>query len=394
MNVTVKSINVGKGDCFFLCLKQGKEQFNIMIDCMTYNNAVKKVVEEEMGKHINLLIVSHIDDDHVPGIEEMICKVEGLVIDEIWFNSYQRKPLSPAQELSEYHKKRFLELKGNMSIAVDLVGKADVNDARLLSETILDYENKVGRKVWTRDYIKYGYKDVLLGNKGKFGSIKILTPVNGDLEELDKKFLKMFRNLFYEKHETPLQDDACIYEMIMHYVQMKDALLQQELKVDATSGYNEENFIREREKKGTEARIENKASISFMWSYGSHKILFTGDAGHAELSSSLKNEYGKNLQILDAIKVSHHGAMTNTSSELLSLIDSAQFFIPCGTAYTPALSTLSKIVTRQLPNGIKKRTIRYNNKTKNIKKVLDIQDTFTKVPPFILTNENEFKFTC
>ena len=55
----------------------------IMIDCGKYTEEIKKYVEEELGKHINLLVVTHIDNDHVDGVIEMIEQTPDVRIDKI-----------------------------------------------------------------------------------------------------------------------------------------------------------------------------------------------------------------------------------------------------------------------------------------------------------------------
>ena len=200
MNVKIKSIRVGSGDCFFLCMRRDEQSYTIMIDCKSYNDEVKAMIEGTLNKHINLLVITHIDNDHVSGVREMFNKVDGLIIDEIWFNCYQREPETPAQQLSDYQKKRLLELKGNLPIVTDLVNtKVNSSEALLLSEAILKYEKQSNRTVWRREYITTDHNDIQLGENGKWGNIHFLSPTKATIDILDKEFRKMFRNLFYQK---------------------------------------------------------------------------------------------------------------------------------------------------------------------------------------------------
>lgn len=396
MAVRIKSIYVGKGDCFFLCLKKGDESYNIMIDCMKYTDDVKSMVEGELQKHINLLIVTHIDDDHVPGVTTMFNEVKDIVVDEIWFNSYQRMPEVPAQQLTDYQKQRLLELKGHLPIVADVVeGKVDSDDARLLSEAILDYEKRVEKKVWKREYISTDLEDISLGKRGEWGNIHFLSPTKAALNELDKEFRKMFRNLFYEKYDTPLEEDACIYELMMQYLKQKQEQLKPGEKVDAKNEFTLSSFLKEADREEKESRIENIASIAFVWAYGGHKILFAGDAEHKQLHDQIDHDYKNERPVVfDAVKVSHHGSNTGTSSNLMKLISSSEFFIPCGTKYTPSLPTMAKILPSPLPKGVDCRHIRYNKATANINLLKDNSGKLTSLPKFELTDGKEYEFTC
>lgn len=396
MNVKIKSITVGRGDCFFLCLNKGDECFNVMIDCMKYTDEVKAMVEGELQKHINLLVVSHIDDDHVPGVTTMFNEVKDLEVDEIWFNSYQRTPEVPVQQLTDYQKQRLIELKGNLPIVADVIeGKVDSGDARLLSEAILEYEKRVGRKVWKREYICTDLDDINLGKKGEWGKIHFLSPTKDAINELDKEFRKMFRSLFYDKHDSPLEEDVCIYELMMQYLKQKQEQLRPAEKVDAKTEFTESSFLKGANLEERESRIENIASIAFVWSFGDHKILFAGDAEHKQLCDRLEKDYQDNKPIVfDAVKVSHHGSNTGTSKELMKVMNTSEYFIPCGTKYTPSLPTMAKLLSSPLPDGVDCRHIHYNKATANIALLKNNSDKLSNLPKFELTDGKEYEFTC
>lgn len=396
MEVKIKAINVGRGDCFFLCLSKEDKEFNIMIDCMKYNDDVKAMVEVTQKKHINLLVVTHIDNDHVPGVTDMLDSVDGLTVDEIWFNCYQREPESPAQELTQYQKERLMELKGNLPIVADLMqGKVDAEDARLLSEAILDYEKRVGKNIWKREYVTTNLGDVPLGKDGEWGNIHIVSPTIESIKELDKEFRKMFRTLFFDKHEEPLKDDVSIYELMIHYVNQKQEQLEQGLKVDSADEFNEAKFRAMVNIEDDKDRLENVSSIAFVWSYEGHRVLFAGDANHKQLAKQIGDDYNEERPLIfDAIKVSHHGSTTGTSLKLMELIDSGKFFIPCGTKKVPSLPTMAKIITRDLPASITCRNIHYNKATENIRQIANNADKLLNLPKYELKDENEFEFTC
>lgn len=72
MTATIKTFYSGTGDCIILLLKTENEQYVVMVDCGTYEDAIQRYVQEVLGKSINLLIVTHIDNDHIDGVKNML----------------------------------------------------------------------------------------------------------------------------------------------------------------------------------------------------------------------------------------------------------------------------------------------------------------------------------
>lgn len=63
-----KTFNVGVGDCITLLLKNKEKEMHIMVDCGNYTPEVNDYVENEFHNHIDYLIVTHIDNDHINGL--------------------------------------------------------------------------------------------------------------------------------------------------------------------------------------------------------------------------------------------------------------------------------------------------------------------------------------
>ncbi|MBU3175378.1 MBL fold metallo-hydrolase [Clostridium estertheticum] len=89
MSIEIKVQRVGKGDCIWL--KYGKEnKVNIIIDSGTatkakeFRNIIKSI--SESNEVIDLLILTHIDNDHINGFKKYISKNDGKIIKEVWFH--------------------------------------------------------------------------------------------------------------------------------------------------------------------------------------------------------------------------------------------------------------------------------------------------------------------
>lgn len=101
-NVMIQVLQAGYGDCIFISIQKENQLFNILIDgglASTYFNArerrtpsgVLKILLDKLkaeDDHIDLLICTHVDDDHIGGIRkwfEMDFPLKDFV-HEIWIN--------------------------------------------------------------------------------------------------------------------------------------------------------------------------------------------------------------------------------------------------------------------------------------------------------------------
>jgi beta-lactamase superfamily II metal-dependent hydrolase/pimeloyl-ACP methyl ester carboxylesterase len=81
---------------------------------------------------------------------------------------------------------------------------------------------------------------------------------------------------------------------------------------------------------GTDPSVPNGSSIAFLLEYGGKAMVFTGDAYAGVLATSIRallDERGVHRLKLDAFKVSHHGSVNNISAELLDLIECKRFLV-------------------------------------------------------------------
>jgi beta-lactamase superfamily II metal-dependent hydrolase len=98
--------------------------------------------------------------------------------------------------------------------------------------------------------------------------------------------------------------------------------------------------------------IPNSSSIALIISAGNKRALFLGDAWAEDVVASLLPLQATTTPIIfDAIKVSHHGSLHNTSVDLLSVADSPCFLISSdGSRHGhPDFEVLAEIVDRPAP---------------------------------------------
>lgn len=93
----IKVFPAGAGDCILIVFF--KENYCILIDggyAETYRKYLKKCLTElaAQGKRINLLVVTHIDSDHIGGIQAFL-EENGFAdnpsvigVDQVWYNAF------------------------------------------------------------------------------------------------------------------------------------------------------------------------------------------------------------------------------------------------------------------------------------------------------------------
>ncbi|MEQ8474484.1 MAG: MBL fold metallo-hydrolase [Marinoscillum sp.] len=282
----IKTLPAFNGDSILISfIDSQRVNRNILIDggiSRTYPKHLKRELSSiiEKGDSIDLLVITHIDDDHIGGIIKLYedTEIDRSFIKQVWFNSGNL--LSDFFE-SEREKEREVEIiprnKTEMS-----VGQGITLESALVKE---------GN--WFQKIVYTGL-DVIVFHGAK---VTILSPNRSGLEKLQSKWET-------EKDKITLMsgehDDFNI---------PISELIKLPFKEDQA--------------------VPNGSSIAFMIEHDGKKALLLGDAHPSVIESSLRNlSYSaENKLQVDLVKVSHHSSKKNTSSDLLALIECSRFII-------------------------------------------------------------------
>ncbi len=104
MNTEIKALQVKYGDCFIIKTFDNKgEEFNILMDGGPGNSFLAVLKRELQDKpKIDLLIITHIDDDHIKGLNNFLkSSLAGKVkIENVLINAKNLKRFADGKELS------------------------------------------------------------------------------------------------------------------------------------------------------------------------------------------------------------------------------------------------------------------------------------------------------
>lgn len=264
----------------------------------------------EVEQFIDLLVLTHFDDDHIGGVLRWLNKDKEAsnLIKKVWFNS--------GKEIA----KKF-ESDENKDLDIEIVEGAD--DFHTSPKQGIKFEKYLrDNNLWEGQIIEQGSEYDLFGLK-----FKILSPNN---EKLDK-LLKL-----YEKQKDYFTSDD-------------EYDFQTSLK----------DFIDEESQPGfkfkEDTSVANGSSIAFIMEYDDKRFLFLADAHPSVIIEGL-NKLGYNTGNplnVELLKVSHHGSMYNTNKELLEIVKTNNYIISSNATKhgLPNKRTIARIINNN-PSAI------------------------------------------
>ncbi len=388
MQVKIQTFPVGSGDCITLLLKNGDKEMHIMVDCGQYKPEVNDYVKNEFHGHIDYLIVTHIDNDHIKGLIEMLSSKPDLTINHIFYNCYQRT----SDDLQEWDERMVENMKNvyhHLPVVIDMLEqKINAETSMSLAELILG--NEKWKKVWRREYITDESSMVDLGDD--MGRFIFLSPTKKALDDLDKEYRTLFWKTLYKQKKEDYKKEETIYESLMRIMEQEDNEGFDEEPV-SSKVLNEKTLKSYSDEKLGNLTPSNEASIAFIWEHEGHRILFMGDANPDQVVKKIGDVYKDTPKpvLFDAIKISHHGSAHSTSKELVSIADSERYFVTGGANARPSYQALSRIIIASLPEDLSHREIRYNRENDILKSLASNESLKDKLHYSITANANEYE---
>lgn len=393
----IRTFQSGCGDCIFLILEDEKsdESFHIMIDCGIFTPEIKAFLEIDLGLRIDMLIVTHYDDDHVAGIIKMLLEFGSLEIGKIIFNCFQNYDENATVKIPAEDKQLLDQYAANIHLASNPNNtKISATQAALLS--LLLKSNDKWFHVWERNILAEG-DSIKIGNDSKWGQFQVLSPSKEAWDSLKNYFVNEYVKLLHARPpQTAFENQDAYWEMLLRIAALKPQIRE---RIPISSYIISKPFLQRKasvDPNETDITIPNKASLALVWECKGKKILLSGDAIASQLYEAIKKHYEGNHIMFEAIKIPHHGSKNNMSNSLSLLVDSDHYFLTGGKKNEgPNLETMAKIILHPIGNGILFHTIHYNRTLNLTELQLLVKDEYKELLESChakLTNENEYTF--
>lgn len=294
------------------------------------------------GSRLALAVCTHIDADHIGGILEFFSSNNPsprriIEVDRVWHNSLRSMPFPPSGEegiegklvLDAFRRRGF----GGPAAPGPISARQGSSLAKMLRQYGYFWNEGDGTTCISQDQPPLALSEAV--------SVEVVGPTRARLEALRKVWLKEFAKLGYKGGAalTDLLDDA--YEMWC--AAAPEALPPQIRMVSANGNMRLADIYT------PDQSPANGGSIAVIITSAGIRALFLGDAWAEDTVARLRAGKPATAPILfDAVKVSHHGSLHNTSPELLATIDAPCFLISTdGTRHGhPDFEVLAEIVDR------------------------------------------------
>lgn len=299
------------------------------------------------GGVIDVLVVTHIDEDHISGINKMMESHLPIPVGEIWYNGYRHiqsnAPVSEGRERVIHHE----ILKEAEPDPPPMMVPYSARQGCSLSMMINMQE--IPWNVPAQGGVMKAPMSYQVGES----MVHFLSPNQDDISSLENFWRQSLvrDNLLERAHSQEYWDDAFEFGMSKHeqgfrehVVASKMDMMRKEMIVVSQV---EEALSKPYE---PDSSAPNGSSISFVLESGNTRVLFLGDAHSETVVESLQALYGAENKPyhFDAVKLAHHGSFHNNSPKLLDLITSDKWLVSTnGDKFGhPELPTLAHIVSR------------------------------------------------
>lgn len=356
--VKVKMYSALNGDCFLI--RGGGANF--LIDggyADTFEQHLKpdllQIAQE--GERLDLLIATHIDQDHILGVIALM-EANGasspraiVEVAAVWFNSLRGLAAEVSTPLPSAPRQLLAAISRQGYQPRSSTGAATQISARQGSS--LGSIVRRGGYNWNGGDGSVCIKETI--NRTEIStdaSVRVLGPTAQRLEDLHRLWIG---ELAKRAYTGPLGSNDELDEAFEIASNRASAPKPPRVTQISSSGSRSlyEAYVADRS-------VTNGSSISVLLTVGGARILFLGDAWAEDTVEAVKwlHDEGQSLHF-HAIKVSHHGSVQNTSPELLALIDAPTYFVSSNGAIHehPDIEVLKAIVDRPATFT---RTLRFN----------------------------------
>lgn len=278
--ILVTALPANYGDCLWIEYGDAYAPLVILIDGgLSVSEVLKNKLEElaARGGELELVVVTHIDADHIAGMIGLLEKdFFGVPVRDLWFNGLRHLP-----------GEAFSEKQGEKLTALILEKGLPWNDAFAGSRISVD-----------------SIKDDVKMPGGAL--IRLLSPDDALLKRLRKKWIDVCE-------AAGLYADPLAEHIVESERERFGGTGMMDVDVLADDPFIED------------VAEANGSSIAFVFKFGKHRILFGADAYPSRVLDSLRHFEGEAPYKFDLVKLPHHGSKANVSIPLIDALRSQRY---------------------------------------------------------------------
>jgi len=285
----------------------------------------------QLGYSLDLVVATHIDADHLSGLLAFF-KLNGnaeapkiIQVGDVWHNSLRSLlvmavadgNMTPEDEdlLVEIRRRGYPIPAEPMVSPVEISARQGSSLAALLLGGGYRWNTGDGTR-------SINSADTRLFELRPDVRLRVIGPPVARLEQLHRRWIAEMRRMGFTGKigANDAFDDAfeflCAFEDLRTCVSAEPTALSTSANRCLSEAYLADDSV------------TNGSSISIIVEIGASRLLFLGDSWAEDIEAALRELPNAAFpMIFDAIKISHHGSLHNTSPALLELVDSPLFLI-------------------------------------------------------------------
>ena len=290
----IEMLPAGHGDCLWIEYGDPKAPRRVLIDggaTGTYKRALRERLRNlpRDTRRFELLVVTHIDADHITGILDLLeDKETGFQAKDIWFNAYRHLPDEKPETLGPVQGERL----------TDVLVKPGVT--------------------WNGEFKKAA---IVVPADGELPRVELeggliltlLSPTPGKLADLKPEWEKEVRKAGLDPNQ-PRPGEVESPEGF-------ELLGAPDVEALAAEAFSEDTAK------------ANGSSIAMLAEFEGRRLLLTGDAHPGIMTAAIKRLAGGSRLAVDACKLPHHGSKANVNRQFLQALDCKQWLFSTNGAY-------------------------------------------------------------
>lgn len=360
-SIKIHILPANTGDCFLI-------EFNnnecILIDTgfkETYYNYLKPLLLElkKIGKKITLLVITHMDRDHIGGAKYLLeengdySNPNIIKIENIWFNGFKnlvfQKALSNNISEKQLSKMKIIKANNKMDYLDEMGSNVSANDLRAF-ESICNELNYPINRQFVGNTVKQA-ENIKIGD----ACIDVISPNDSKIEKYTK-FLEKELEILFGKDYVINNDEMFLkfFETLMYN---KEEFVQNNEFVSSKNENDIVEWLRIDHKKELYS-IVNDVSIAILIKFKDKKMIFSGDLYFKKSNTDEK------LYKVDVLKVPHHGSYWNNCKIMENIIAENYIISTNGKKYGhPDKNILANIII----NNKEKKKMIFNYEIEELK---------------------------